>query len=128
MKIKQRIKLLRINSNSPIKFIKAKKICGIYDKDNIYFWLHHGRTKEDYMMLAKQSIVLFQKWLDGKDIDQILSDPECKDFAGAFLSKKQIISVRKCGFFKYSLISDGRHRTLAAQELNIYIPIIIEHN
>lgn len=110
--------------NPIIEFVLAELIEGIYDKDNEFFWNHHGCDKDNYIRLAERSEILYKKYLDGKDIESIKKDFECNDISGAYLSERQIIKVYKYGN-RYILVDDGRHRVAAAQELKLYIPVKI---
>lgn len=52
----------------------------------------------------------------------MLINPELRNVALSYFSKNQLITVVKQenGFYRYT--SDGRHRIMAAQELDIFIP------
>lgn len=107
-----------------IEFIRAQLIEGIYDRDNEYFWDHHGCKKSDYIALAKKSKILYEKFSAGIPLEKLKCDPECEGFYGAYLGDKCIVNVEKREG-KYLLVDDGRHRVAAAQELDLYIPVKI---
>lgn len=107
-----------------IEFVPARLIEGIYDRHSIYFWKHHGYTKENYMTLAKKSVILYEKYLAGESIERLKKNFECQDIIYAYLDESQVIKVYKREG-KYLLVTDGRHRVVAAQELDTYIPVKI---
>lgn len=114
-----------MNNYSNITFVRAKSISNIYDKDNPSFWYHHDYNHEDYLQLANQSRVLYEKWQKGVTIDELFKDERYRDMVYIFLVKPNVIKVTRGNNNTYELINDGRHRVMAAQELDIYVPVII---
>lgn len=108
-----------------VVFIKAKSISKVYDIENPHFWEHHNKNHNDYIELAKKSIILFDKWKKGAKISDLMLDKETSDFAGAYLSSNQIIKVYRYPEGTYRLVDDGRHRVAAAQELDLHIPVVV---
>ena len=104
-----------------IIFIPANQITGILDVDKPYFWNHHGNTIDDYLLLAKKSEILYQKWQHGLSISDLAKDSDCKDISEAYLSDDKMIQVYKKSDMEYEWANDGRHRAAAAQKLGIYI-------
>ena len=108
-------------SEPKIIFIPANQITGILDVDKPYFWNHHGNTIDDYLLLAKKSEILYQKWQQGLSISDLSKDPDCKDISEAYLSDDKMIQVYKRSDMEYEWANDGRHRAAAAQKLGIQI-------
>lgn len=102
-------------------FIPAKQITGILDSDKPYFWNRKGNKKEDYLQLAQESKILYQKWCQGTPISRLTNEPDCKDIAQAYLDELQMVQVYKINDSKYEWVNDGRHRVAAAKELDIHI-------
>lgn len=116
-----------MNNESNIAFVRAKSISNIYDKDNPHFWNHHGYNHDDYLKLADSSRVLYEKWQKGVSINELLKDERFRDMVYIFLVKPNVIKVTRVNNDTYALINDGRHRVVAAQELDIFVPVIIRN-
>lgn len=59
----------------------------------------------------------------GMTLDEIAADPAFTDTVNSYFSSP--IEVEKVGNF-YTFVSDGRHRTIAAQSIDAEIPVIIK--
>lgn len=95
-----------IRYDQPLEIsIPANEICGIFDRDNKYFWNHHSNCKEDYINLAKLMC-------EGDEQAMI-------DFYSPPIKIYKFKSI-------YILSGDGRHRVCATQELKIAINVLIE--
>lgn len=119
----QQLEFVKIE-NPTVQFIFAELIDDIYGKEDSYFWNHHNNNKESYLELAEKSIILYKRYLSGEDIKLLAEDSKYKNIVNAYLSKSQIIKVYRCNG-RYKLVDDGRHRVVAAQELKIYVPVMV---
>lgn len=119
----QQLEFIKIE-NSLIEFIFAELIDDIYGKEDSYFWNHHNNNKESYLELTEKYIILYKRYLSGEDIKLLAEDSKYKNIVNAYLSKSQIIKVYRCNG-RYKLVDDGRHRVVAAQELKIYVPVMV---
>lgn len=106
-------------------FILAQQITGIPDSNKPYFWNRKGNTMDDYLQLAQKSEILYKKWCQGTPISELLKDPDCKNVAQAYLDELQMVQVYKISNSEYRWANDGRHRTVAAQKLDIHILVKI---
>ena len=113
--------ILKYYSEPQIIFIPARQITGILDADKQFFWQHHGQGMEDYISLAQRSTILYKKWLLGTPIDKLSLDPECTEIAKAYLTEHEMVQVIRKNANEYEWANDGRHRTAAAQRLDIHI-------
>lgn len=119
----QQLEFVKIE-NPTVQFIPAECIDDIYGKEDFYFWNHHHNNKESYLELAEKSIILYKTYLSGEDFKMLAEDSKYKNIVNAYLSKSQIIKVYRCNG-RYQLVDDGRHRVVAAQELKIYVPVMV---
>lgn len=113
--------------NPEFQFIRANEIKkeSIYDRENKHFWNHHNYSKDEYINLANESIKLYEDYRNGRSIDELLKTYK---FAGAYFSDNQTIHVCQTQVEDetyFELMTDGRHRVVAAQELDIHIPVKI---
>lgn len=106
-----------------ITFVPARLIEKVPFTEHPNFWNEKGETKEAYLELAKRSGKLFLKWSHGCTIEELKNDPECADVAPAYFDRMVKVSQNAHGTYDFS--SDGRHRILAAQILDIYVPVMI---
>ncbi len=123
--VKFRLENNESDNDSRFEFVQAKSISNIRDSDNTHFWEHHGNNHEEYLQLAIKSCILYEKWQKGATIDELLRDESIREISNAYLSEQQVIKVYESDNKTYELIDDGRHRVMAAQKLDIFVPVII---
>lgn len=87
------------------------------------FWNHHGHIKEDYMELASKLPEIQNEYANGKTYAEIKANPELHDTLVAYYSNDKMIQVIQDQNGNYQYQDDGRHRVMAAQELDCHIPV-----
>lgn len=81
--------------------------------------------KEDYLELASRIPGVYEAIKSGKTKEEILQDPELKEtYLKYFADNRMIRAVEGNGYVEMQ--GDGRHRILAARELNMKIPVKID--
>ena len=108
-----------------IAIINAKEITNIRNIDDPYFWNHHKYSHNDYLSLAQRSTILYDGWKAGKSAEDMLICPFSASIARAYFVWPHIITVDWRPDGLYNFTGDGRHRIRAAQELDLYIPVIV---
>ena len=119
------------SNKSDITYVKARDIEGVYLWDNDVqnpegFWTRWGRSghsQESIMNKASLISEIRDKLDAGVPVEVIEADPRLKDAYGSYFGSP--VEVNKVGNF-YAFIEDGRHRTIAAQSLDVEIPVIIK--
>lgn len=119
------------NPDSEIIFVRAKDIEGVYLYENEVFnpngfWTRNGKegwTQEAILDKASHLSELRARVESGSTLDELLDDPELGPTAGSYMGKP--ISVVKYGD-SYIFDGDGRHRTIAAQLQDEYIPVQVK--
>lgn len=121
-------------SENKVVYVKARDIEGLYLNDREVenlddFWTRFGRpgySKEKILSDAAK-IPQVKACLDaGQKLSAIRNDPNLKDTVDHYFgdSPESMIKVVKCGSMLV-FREDGRHRTLAAQYIDGYIPVVI---
>lgn len=118
------------SSSNDVKYIKAKDIEGVYlDSREVQnsegFWTRHGRegySREAIINKAKKIDDIKVQLDSGMTLDDISLDSELSKTINTYYNNP--VKVTKVGDFYY-FEGDGRHRTIAAQSLDIEIPVII---
>lgn len=117
-------------SDSQITFIRARDIEGVelYSREYMdpgRFWVRDGRANhsEDAIMeKASHLNELKERMESGSTVNELLADPELGPTAQSYLLDPP--QVNRCGDF-YINPGDGRHRTIAAQRQDTYIPAVV---
>ena len=121
-----------VRSDSPeVTYVRAKDIEGVYLSDSEVqnpngFWTRNGRdgwTQDNIMNKASRISEVRTKLDAGMTLDEIAADPAFIDTVNSYFSSP--IEVEKVGDF-YTFVSDGRHRTIAAQSIDAEIPVVIK--
>ena len=121
-----------VRSDSPeVTYVRAKDVEGVYLSDSEVqnpngFWTRNGRdgwTQDNIMNKASRISEVRTKLDAGMTLDEIAADPALTDTVNSYFSSP--IEVEKVGDF-YTFVSDGRHRTIAAQSIDAEIPVIIK--
>ena len=121
-----------VRSDSPeVSYVRAKDVEGVYLSDSEVqnpngFWTRNGRdgwTQDNIMNKASRISEVRTKLDAGMTLDEIAADPAFTDTVNSYFSSP--IEVEKVGDF-YTFVSDGRHRTIAAQSIDAEIPVIIK--
>ncbi len=118
------------NENPEIVYVRARDIEGVYiwdrERDNPYgFWTRHGRqgySRENIMRRASRIRDVRQNLERGIGMEEMAQNPDLEETIGSYFQDP--IQVASLGSF-YVFQSDGRHRILAAQTLNTYIPVLV---
>lgn len=107
---------------------------GVEDQlDPDHFWAHRPitdretgeirrTTKEDYLELASKIPAVCDALEKGKSLEELCADPELGATATQYFSETNVLRVKADGNGYYELTGNGRHRALAARELNMKIP------
>lgn len=119
------VKDASVVENSDIRTINASEIDMSYAQGmgNDQFWNHHGNNKEEYMNLAERIPDVQRALNNGMSLDEIKKEPELKDTAEAYFDLNNMVKVEQQTDGSFSFVDDGRHRIVAAQELNLEIPV-----
>ena len=121
-----------VRSDSPeVTYVRAKDVEGVYLFDSEVqnpngFWTRNGRdgwTQDNIMNKASRISEVRTKLDAGMTLDEIAADPALTDAVNSYFSSP--IEVEKVGDF-YTFVSDGRHRTIAAQSIDAEIPVVIK--
>lgn len=88
------------------------------------FWNMRGYPKDNYLEIASHIPEVQQQLDQGKNLEEICSDPNLKTCAVLYFDPQNMVSAEKSG--PYYTIAGGRHRVLAARILGIRIPIRIK--
>lgn len=99
------------------------------ENDMDKFWQHHSYTKDSYFELAKNYIQSLEEINKNGDLNHLASDNPLKRAYEAYNSKVEPITLIEYDG-NYFFEGQGRHRILAAQELqkmgyNITIPALV---
>lgn len=113
-----------------IVYVRARDIEGVYiwdkERENPQgFWTRNGRSgwsRENIMRRASHIEDVRQNMEAGANIEDIEDNPELSETIGSYY--REPVQVASLGSF-YVFQSDGRHRILAAQTLDTYIPVLI---
>ena len=112
-----------------IQYINANEIIMPNDiKNDPYFWKYVD-GKEPYLELMKNIAELSNRIKNKTDdeIQQMMIDnPKIRSLCAVAFNKRYALKIYESNG-KYYFGNDGRHRIIAAQELNIEIPVYIEH-
>lgn len=111
-------------------YVKARDIEGVYLNDREVqnpdgFWTRYGlagRSKERIIEKARNIPAVKAKLESGMKVDDLIHDPVLGDSASSYFGNP--IRVTRCGDF-FVFQGDGRHRTLAAQSIDGYIPVVV---
>lgn len=119
--------------------IEAGELAGIQlgieeQLDPEQFWAHRPiadkqtgelrRTcKADYLELASKIPRVCEALEAGRSLDELCSDPELGAAATQYFSEACVLRVKADGNGYYELCGYGRHRALAARELNMKLPV-----
>ena len=121
-----------VRSDSPeVTYVRAKDVEGVFLSDSEVqnpngFWTRNGRdgwTQDSIMNKASRISEVRTKLDTGMTLDEIAADPALTDAVNSYFSNP--IEVEKIGDF-YTFVSDGRHRTIAAQSIDAEIPVVIK--
>jgi len=121
-----------VRSDSPeVTYVRARDVEGVYLSDSEVqdpdrFWTRNGRdgwTQDNIMNKASRIPEVRTKLDAGMTLDEIAADPALTDTVNSYFSSP--IEVEKVGDF-YTFVSDGRHRTIAAQSIDAEIPVVIK--
>lgn len=118
------------HDNPEIVYVRARDIEGVYiwdrERENPQgFWTRNGTrgwSRENIMRRASHIEDVRQNIEDGFNIDELEGNPELNETIGSYY--REPVQVASLGSF-YVFQSDGRHRILAAQTLDAYIPVLI---
>lgn len=118
------------NENPEIVYVRARDIEGVYiwdrERDNPQgFWTRHGRqgwSRENIMRRASRIQDVRQNLEHGISIEEMSQNPDLDETIGSYF--REPVQVASLGSF-YVFQSDGRHRILAAQTLDAYIPVLV---
>lgn len=116
--------------NSEIVYVRARDIEGVYiwdiERENPQgFWTRNGIrgwSRENIMRRASHIEDVRQSIDAGFNIEDLEDNPELNETIGSYY--REPVQVASLGSF-YVFQSDGRHRILAAQTLDTYIPVLI---
>ncbi len=111
-------------------YIRARDIEGVYLADREVensdgFWTRNGRdgySREAILEKAKMVDSARSRFAAGESIDSLCDDSSVGDAMGSYTSHP--IRVSRFGDF-YVFQGDGRHRVLASQAINGWIPVVI---
>lgn len=111
-----------------VLYVKARDIEGVYLNDREVqnpegFWTRNGlpgRSEESFRERASHVEAVKSRLDSGDSLEQLLEDPILGGAAGSYFDSP--IRVTRCGDF-YVFQGDGRHRTLAAQSVDGYLPV-----
>ena len=114
-----------------VTYIRAKDIEGVYVYDSEIqnpngFWTRNGLDgwSQDNIMNKASNISEVRTKLDaGMTLDGIAADPAFTGTVNSYFASP--VEVEKVGDF-YTFVTDGRHRTIAAQSIDAEIPVIIK--
>lgn len=107
---------------------------GVEDQlDPDRFWAHRPiadketgevrrTTKEDYLELASKIPAVCDALEKGRSLEELCADPELGATAIQYFSETNVLRVKADGNGYFELTGNGRHRALAARELNMKIP------
>ena len=100
------------------------------ENDMDKFWQHHGNTKDSYFELAENYIQSLEEINKNGDLNHLAYNSPLKRAYEAYNSKVEPITLIEYDGI-YFFAGDGRHRILAAQELqkmgyNITIPALVK--
>ena len=101
--------------------------------DSERFWAQHpirdratgewrNATKADYLELASKIPAVCEALEKGRELEELCNDPELGDTARQYFSEMHVLRVKSDGNGYFELAGGGRHRALAARELNLRIP------
>ena len=110
--------------------ISARDIEGVYLSDRELgnpegFWTRNGRegwSRENILRRASHIQDVRQNTESGMSLDELSQNPVLDDTIRSYYNNP--VQVAQVGSY-YVFQSDGRHRTLAAQSLDTYIPVLV---
>ena len=116
--------------NPEVTYVRARDIEGVYIWDREVenpegFWTRNGRqgwTRENIVRGASRIQDVRAELDKGQSLEVIAKDPQLAKTVDSYFQSP--IRVAKLGAF-YIFQSDGRHRVLAAQTLDAYIPVLV---
>lgn len=115
--------------NPEVEYIDSRDIEGIYLHDNEVsneegFWSRHisGRSKDTMFEITKHLPEVMERLENGESIDSLREDSILGPCVASYCAEP--IQVAKGDGF-YVFLSDGRHRTIAAQSIKSRIPVKI---
>lgn len=111
-------------------FIRARDVEGVYLADREVensegFWTRNGRdgySREAILAKARMVDSARTRFAAGEGIDSLCNDSSIGEAMGSYTSRP--IRVSRLGNF-YVFQGDGRHRVLASQSINGWIPVVI---
>ena len=89
------------------------------------FWTRNGRegwSRENILRRASHIQDVRQNTESGMSLDELSQNPVLDDTIRSYYNNP--VQVAQVGSY-YVFQSDGRHRTLAAQSLDTYIPVLV---
>ena len=119
------------SDSQEVTYVRAKDIEGVYVYDSEIqnpngFWTRNGLDgwSQDNIMNKASNISEVRTKLDaGMTLDGIAADPAFTGTVNSYFASP--VEVEKVGDF-YTFVTDGRHRTIAAQSIDAEIPVIIK--
>jgi len=118
------------NENPELVYVRARDIEGVYLSDRELgnpegFWTRNGRegwSRENILRRASHIQDVRQNTESGMSLDELSQNPVLDDTIRSYYNNP--VQVAQVGSY-YVFQSDGRHRTLAAQSLDTYIPVLV---
>lgn len=118
------------NENPELVYVRARDIEGVYLSDRELgnpegFWTRNGRegwSRENILRRASHIQDVRQNTESGMSLDELSQTPVLDDTIRSYYNNP--VQVAQVGSY-YVFQSDGRHRTLAAQSLDTYIPVLV---
>ena len=116
--------------NPELVYVRARDIEGVYLSDRELgnpegFWTRNGRegwSRENILRRASHIQDVRQNTESGMSLDELSQNPVLDDTIRSYYNNP--VQVAQVGSY-YVFQSDGRHRTLAAQSLDTYIPVLV---
>lgn len=116
--------------NPEIVYVRARDIEGVYiwdtERENPQgFWTQHGRqgwSRENIVRRASRIQDVRQNLEQGITMEEMAQNPYLDEAIGSYF--RDPVRVASLGSF-YVFQEDGRHRVLAAQTLDTYIPVLV---
>lgn len=117
-------------SDPELVYVRARDIEGVYLSDRELgnpegFWTRNGRegwSRENILRRASHIQDVRQNTESGMSLDELSQNPVLDDTIRSYYNNP--VQVAQVGSY-YVFQSDGRHRTLAAQSLDTYIPVLV---
>lgn len=118
------------SENSELVYVRARDIEGVYLNDREMenpegFWTRNGRegwSRENILRRASHIQDVRQNIEAGVSLDELSEYSALGDTIRSYYNNPvRIAQIGSCYVFQ----SDGRHRTLAAQSLDTYIPVLV---